>query len=43
MVLRLSYERLFGHCDRWSAALVGLGVQPGDSVATIAPSMHPPA
>ncbi len=38
--LRLSYAEFFGRCDRWSAALQGLGVQPGDRVATIAPNTH---
>ncbi len=38
--LRLSYERLFDRCDRWSAALQGLGVAPGARVATIAPNTH---
>ncbi len=38
--LRLSYEQFFDRCDRWSAALQGLGVQPGDRVATIAPNTH---
>ncbi len=38
--LRLTYEQFFGRCDRWSAALQGLGVQPGDRVATIAPNTH---
>jgi fatty-acyl-CoA synthase len=38
--LRLSYEQFFGRCDRWSAALQGLGVAPGDRVATIAPNTH---
>ena len=38
--LRLTYEQFFDHCDRWSAALQGLGVQPGDRVATIAPNTH---
>jgi fatty-acyl-CoA synthase len=38
--LRLTYEELFGRCDRWSAALAGLGVRPGDRVATIAPNTH---
>jgi fatty-acyl-CoA synthase len=38
--LRLSYAEFFDRCDRWSAALQGLGVQPGDRVATIAPNTH---
>jgi acyl-CoA synthetase (AMP-forming)/AMP-acid ligase II len=38
--LRLSYEQFFDRCDRWSSALQGLGVQPGDRVATIAPNTH---
>jgi fatty-acyl-CoA synthase len=38
--LRLSYEEFFDRCDRWSSALQGLGVQPGDRVATIAPNTH---
>ena len=38
--LRLSYEEFFDRCDRWSAALQGLGVQQGDRVATIAPNTH---
>jgi fatty-acyl-CoA synthase len=38
--LRLSYEQLFDRCDRWSSALQGLGVAPGDRVATIAPNTH---
>jgi fatty-acyl-CoA synthase len=38
--LRLTYEQFFGRCDRWSAALQGLGVAPGDRVATIAPNTH---
>ncbi|HTT52887.1 MAG TPA: AMP-binding protein, partial [Streptosporangiaceae bacterium] len=38
--LRLSYEQFFDRCDRWSAALQRLGVQPGDRVATIAPNTH---
>src|SRR5216117_2941497 len=38
--LRLSYEQFFGRCDRWSAALQGLEVAPGDRVATIAPNTH---
>jgi fatty-acyl-CoA synthase len=38
--LRLTYEQFFSRCDRWSAALQGLGVAPGDRVATIAPNTH---
>jgi fatty-acyl-CoA synthase len=38
--LRLSYEQFLGRCDRWSSALQGLGVEPGDRVATIAPNTH---
>ena len=38
--LRLSYEQFLGRCDRWSSALQGLGVRPGDRVATIAPNTH---
>jgi len=38
--LRLTYEQFFDRCDRWSTALQGLGVAPGDRVATIAPNTH---
>ena len=38
--LRLTYEQFFDRCDRWSAALQGLGVATGDRVATIAPNTH---
>jgi fatty-acyl-CoA synthase len=38
--LRLTYEQFFDRCDRWSAALQGLGVQQGDRIATIAPNTH---
>jgi fatty-acyl-CoA synthase len=38
--LRFSYDEFFARCDRWSAALEGLGVRPGDRVATIAPNTH---
>jgi fatty-acyl-CoA synthase len=38
--LRLSCRQFFDRCDRWSAALQGLGVRPGDRVATIAPNTH---
>ncbi|MBO0775181.1 MAG: AMP-binding protein, partial [Actinobacteria bacterium] len=38
--LRLTYEQFSDRCDRWSAALQGLGVAQGDRVATIAPNTH---
>src|SRR3982075_3885735 len=38
--LRLTYAQFFDRCNRWSAALQGLGVQPGDRVAYIAPNTH---
>lgn len=38
--LRLSYAEFFGRCDRWSAALVRLGIKTGDRVATLAPNTH---
>ena len=38
--LRLTYEQFFDRCDRWSAALQGLGVTQGDRVATISPNTH---
>ena len=38
--LRLSYRQFFDRCDRWSAALQGLGVTQADRVATIAPNTH---
>src|ERR1700758_4510936 len=38
--LRLTYEQFFDRCDRSSSALPGLGVGPGDRVATIAPNAH---
>src|SRR6266850_1263945 len=38
--LRLTYEQFFDRCDRWSAALLGLGVKKGDRVAYIAPNTH---
>jgi fatty-acyl-CoA synthase len=37
---RWSYARFFERCDRWSAALQRMGVQPGDRVAYIAPNTH---
>src|SRR5687768_169869 len=38
--LRLTYEQFFQRCDRWSAALHGLGVRQGDRVAIISPNTH---
>jgi fatty-acyl-CoA synthase len=38
--LHLTYEQFFDRCDRWSAALQGLGVTQGDRVATISPNTH---
>ena len=38
--LRLTYEQFFDRCDRWSAALQGMGVKKGDRVAYIAPNIH---
>ena len=38
--LRFTYAQLFDRCDRWSAALVRLGVTQGDRVAYIAPNTH---
>ncbi|HKT37379.1 MAG TPA: AMP-binding protein, partial [Ktedonobacterales bacterium] len=38
--LRLTYAQFFDRCDRWSAALQGLGVRQGDRVAYIAPNTH---
>src|SRR6201995_1782615 len=38
--LRLTYREFFDRCDRWSAALQGLGVAQGDRVATISPNTH---
>ena len=38
--LRLTYEKFFDRCDRWSAVLQELGVAPGDRVAYIAPNTH---
>ena len=35
---RLTYEEFFDRCDRWSSALQGMGVRPGDRVAYIAPN-----
>jgi fatty-acyl-CoA synthase len=38
--LRLTYEEFFTRCDRWSAALLRLGLKQGDRVAYIAPNTH---
>ena len=37
---RLTYRQFFDRCDRWSAALQGLGVGQGDRVAPISPNTH---
>ncbi|MGE0816482.1 MAG: long-chain-fatty-acid--CoA ligase [Vicinamibacterales bacterium] len=38
--VRWTYAQFFDRCDRWSAALQGLGVAKGDRVAYIAPNTH---
>ena len=38
--LRLNYEEFFSRCDRWSSALLALGVRQSDRVAYIAPNTH---
>jgi fatty-acyl-CoA synthase len=38
--VRWTYRQFFDRCDRWSAALQGLGVRPRDRVAYIAPNTH---
>jgi fatty-acyl-CoA synthase len=38
--VRLTYVQFLDRCDRWSAALQRLGVQPGDRVVVIAPNTH---
>jgi fatty-acyl-CoA synthase len=38
--LRLTYGEFFERCDRWSSALLTLGLQQGDRVAYIAPNTH---
>ena len=38
--LRLTYGQFFDRCDRWSAALQGMGVARGDRVVYIAPNTH---
>jgi fatty-acyl-CoA synthase len=37
---RWTYAEFGDRCDRWSVALQGLGVRPGDRVAYIAPNTH---
>jgi fatty-acyl-CoA synthase len=37
---RLTHSQFSDRCDRWSAALIALGVTPGDRVATIVPNTH---
>src|ERR1044072_8505637 len=38
--LRLTYEKFFDRCDRWSSTLQKLGVAQADRVAYIAPNTH---
>ncbi|HEY7285945.1 MAG TPA: long-chain-fatty-acid--CoA ligase [Vicinamibacterales bacterium] len=38
--IRLTYSQFFDRVDRWSSALLGLGVKTGDRVAYIAPNTH---
>src|SRR3984893_10001894 len=38
--VRMTYERFFSRCDRWSGALQRLGVKRGDRVAYISPNTH---
>jgi fatty-acyl-CoA synthase len=38
--LRLTYAQFFDRVDRWSMALLALGVKAGDRVAYIAPNTH---
>ncbi len=37
---RWTYEQFFARCDRWSAVLQQLGIQPGDRVAYLSPNTH---
>ena len=37
---RWTYAQFFERCDRWSAALQALGVQPGDRVVYLSPNTH---
>jgi fatty-acyl-CoA synthase len=38
--VRLTYDGFGRRCDRWSAALQGLGVRAGDRVAYLSPNTH---
>src|SRR5215467_297816 len=38
--LRLTFAQFFERCDRWTSALISLGVRKGDRVAYIAPNTH---
>lgn len=37
---RFTYQEFSRRCDRFSAALLGLGVEPGDRVAFLSPNCH---
>src|SRR5205809_5918645 len=37
---RWTYAQFFDRCDRWSAALQGLGINPGDRIAYLSPNTH---
>ena len=37
---RFSYAEFLARCDRWSAALLALGVKRGDRIAVISPNGH---
>ena len=37
--LRFTYEQFFTRCDKWSAALLNMGIAHGDRVAYIALSL----
>ena len=38
--LRWTYARFLDRCDRWSAVLQKLGIQPGDRIAYLSPNTH---
>ena len=38
--IRMTYAQFGDRCDRWSAALMSLGVRQGDRVGTISPNTH---